>query len=109
MPGPKTGPAPVDVLVIFGITGDLARVMTFHSLYRLDKRGLLDCPIVGVAMDHWNVDDLRKKVSQGRIMQPLLDKPPAIHPYAPGTWGPEAADKLTADVGGWRVPWVVGS
>jgi glucose-6-phosphate 1-dehydrogenase len=48
-------------------------------------------------------------VSQGRIMQPLLDKPPAIHPYAPGTWGPEAADKLTADVGGWRVPWVVGS
>ena len=46
---------------------------------------------------------------QWRIMQPLLDKPPAIHPYAPGTWGPEAADKLTADVGGWRGPWVVGS
>ena len=42
-------------------------------------------------------------------MQPLLDKPPTIHPYAPGTWGPEAADKLTADVGGWRGAWVVGS
>jgi glucose-6-phosphate 1-dehydrogenase len=25
-------PAPADVFVIFGITGDLARVMTFHSL-----------------------------------------------------------------------------
>jgi glucose-6-phosphate 1-dehydrogenase len=46
---------------------------------------------------------------QWRIMQPLLDKPPAIHPYAPGTWGPEAANKLTADAGGWRNPWVVGS
>jgi glucose-6-phosphate 1-dehydrogenase len=45
---------------------------------------------------------------QWRIMQPLLDKPPAIHPYAPGTSCPEAADKLTADVG-WRGPWVVGS
>ena len=27
-----------------------------------------------------------------RIMQPLLDAPPPVHPYAPGTWGPEAAD-----------------
>ena len=44
----RTGrPRPADVLVIFGITGDLAKVMTFHSLYRLEQRGLLDCPIVG--------------------------------------------------------------
>ena len=34
-----------DVFVIFGITGDLAKVMTFHSLYRLEARGLLSCPI----------------------------------------------------------------
>ncbi len=44
---------PADVLVIFGITGDLAKVMTFRSLYRLELRGLLDCPIVGVAVDDW--------------------------------------------------------
>jgi glucose-6-phosphate 1-dehydrogenase len=49
---------PADVFVIFGITGDLARVMTFHSLYRLEKRGLLDCPIVGVAVDDWTLDQL---------------------------------------------------
>src|SRR5262245_28183577 len=55
---------PADVLVIFGITGDLAKVMTFRSLYRLEKRGLLDCPIVGVAVDHWSVDDLRKHASE---------------------------------------------
>jgi glucose-6-phosphate 1-dehydrogenase len=49
---------PADVLVVFGITGDLARVMTFHSLYRLERRGLLDCPIVGVAVDDWTVPAL---------------------------------------------------
>ena len=27
---------PADVLVVFGITGDLAKVMTFRSLYRLE-------------------------------------------------------------------------
>jgi glucose-6-phosphate 1-dehydrogenase len=49
-----------DVLVIFGITGDLARKMTFRSLYRLERRKLLDCPIVGVAIDDWSADILRE-------------------------------------------------
>src|SRR5512132_3016056 len=53
-------PQPADVLVVFGITGDLAKVMTFHSLYRLESRGLLDCPIVGVAVDDWSDKDLRE-------------------------------------------------
>ena len=60
-PRPSDGPKPADVLVVFGITGDLAKVMTFRSLYRLERRGLLDCPIVGVAVDDWSVDDLRKR------------------------------------------------
>jgi glucose-6-phosphate 1-dehydrogenase len=47
-----------DVFVVFGITGDLARVMTFRSLYRLEARGLLDCPVVGVAVDDWTMDQL---------------------------------------------------
>ena len=54
-------PRPADVLVVFGITGDLARVMTFLSLYRLERRGLLDCPIVGVAVDDWSLDQLRER------------------------------------------------
>ena len=49
---------PADVLVVFGITGDLARVMTFRSLYRLEARGLLNCPIVGVAFDDWSLEHL---------------------------------------------------
>jgi glucose-6-phosphate 1-dehydrogenase len=47
-----------DVLVIFGITGDLAKKMTLLSLYRLEARGLLDCPIVGVAADDWTLKRL---------------------------------------------------
>ncbi|MFL6190540.1 MAG: glucose-6-phosphate dehydrogenase, partial [Actinomycetes bacterium] len=51
---------PADVLVVFGISGDLAKVMTFRSLYRLERRGLLTCPVVGVAVDDWTTEDLRQ-------------------------------------------------
>ena len=61
------GPRTADVFVVFGITGDLAKVMTFHSLYRLEARGLLDCPIVGVAFDDWSVDDLRDHARQAIV------------------------------------------
>jgi glucose-6-phosphate 1-dehydrogenase len=53
-------PSAADVLVIFGITGDLAKKMTFRALYRLEARGKLHCPIVGVAIDDWGVEQLRK-------------------------------------------------
>jgi glucose-6-phosphate 1-dehydrogenase len=56
-----TGSPTADVFVIFGITGDLAKVMTFNSLYRLEARGLLDCPILGVAFDDWSDKDLRDR------------------------------------------------
>ena len=38
-----------DLMVVFGLTGDLARKMTWRALYRLERRKLLDCPILGVA------------------------------------------------------------
>ncbi len=50
-----------DALVVFGITGDLAKVMTFRSLYRLERRGLLHCPIIGVAANDWSVEQLRDR------------------------------------------------
>ncbi len=50
---------PADALVIFGITGDLARKMTFRSLYRLERRKLLEVPVFGVAADDWSLDRLR--------------------------------------------------
>jgi glucose-6-phosphate 1-dehydrogenase len=39
-----------------------------------------------------------------RIVQPLLDDPPPIEEYERGTWGPEKAELLAADHGGWREP-----
>jgi glucose-6-phosphate 1-dehydrogenase len=41
-----------------------------------------------------------------RIVQPLLDAPPPVQPYKPGSWGPPAADKLLAGHPGWRKPWL---
>ena len=48
-----------DALVIFGITGDLAKKMTFHALYQLELAGALNIPIIGVAVEDWSVDHLR--------------------------------------------------
>jgi len=59
--------AECDRLVIFGITGDLAKVMTFHSLYRLERRGLLNCPIVGVAGDDWTVEQLVERARESIV------------------------------------------
>jgi glucose-6-phosphate 1-dehydrogenase len=46
--------------VVFGISGDLARKMTLKSLYLLERRGMLDCPVIGVARERWSDDDLRE-------------------------------------------------
>jgi glucose-6-phosphate 1-dehydrogenase len=49
---------PADALVVFGITGDLARKMTFRSLYRLERRELLNIPVIGVAVEDWKTEQL---------------------------------------------------
>jgi glucose-6-phosphate 1-dehydrogenase len=59
-----SGGSSTDLLVIFGITGDLARKMTFRALYRLERRKLLQCPILGVASDDISKDDLVKRARQ---------------------------------------------
>ena len=37
---------------------------------------------------------------------PLLEEPGPVHPYAPRTWGPEAAAQLPRGVGAWQEPWM---
>jgi glucose-6-phosphate 1-dehydrogenase len=65
--GTTGGAGVADVLVVFGISGNLAKVMTFRSLYRLEARGLLDCPIVGVAVDDWSDDELREHAREAIV------------------------------------------
>jgi glucose-6-phosphate 1-dehydrogenase len=45
-------------MVIFGLTGDLARKQTFPSLYRLERRGDLTCRIIGAARNRWDQERL---------------------------------------------------
>jgi glucose-6-phosphate 1-dehydrogenase len=62
----NTGPRG-DAIVIFGITGDLARVMTFRSLYRLERRGELDVPIIGIVRGGWTRDALVERARESII------------------------------------------
>jgi glucose-6-phosphate 1-dehydrogenase len=48
-----------DALVIFGATGDLAKVETFPALVGLVQRGVLTVPVVGVANSGWGLQQFR--------------------------------------------------
>lgn len=39
-----------------------------------------------------------------RIVDPLLSDLPPVHTYPRGSWGPNAAARLVADLGGWHEP-----
>ena len=100
-----------DVFVVFGITGDLAKVMTFRSLYRLERRGLLSCPIVGVAVDDWTLDDLRdharKAIEAGgeAIDETVFDRFVGRFSYMAGDFGdPETFERLAAAIGDAELP-----
>ena len=57
---PKGRASPGDALVIFGITGDLAKKMTLKALYDLFANGTLTVPVIGVARNDWSVQDLHQ-------------------------------------------------
>ena len=50
---------PMDALVIFGATGDLAKLETFPALVGLVERGVLDVPVIGVAKSGWGLEQFR--------------------------------------------------
>jgi len=56
--------SPCDHLVVFGLTGDLGYKMTLPSLYRLDARGLLTVPVLGVAFDDWTTEQLVQRARE---------------------------------------------
>jgi glucose-6-phosphate 1-dehydrogenase len=100
-----------DVFVVFGITGDLAKVMTFHSLYRLEHRGLLSCPIVGVAVNDWTVEDLRSHARAAieacgeDIDQKVFDRLTARMSYVSGDFGDaETYERVARAIGDARCP-----
>lgn len=53
-----------DALVLFGVTGDLARKKIFPALYALARRGELDAPVVGVASSKLSAAELRERAKE---------------------------------------------
>jgi glucose-6-phosphate 1-dehydrogenase len=39
-----------------------------------------------------------------RVVEPILGDATPVHPYTPGSWGPEGAQQLAETVGGWSDP-----
>ena len=54
---------------MFGASGDLAHKMIFPSLYRMVARGHLSEPVIGVALDHWDVEKLAQRAHDGIAAQ----------------------------------------
>jgi glucose-6-phosphate 1-dehydrogenase len=98
--------ATADVLVIFGITGDLAKKMTLGSLYRLERRNQLDCRIIGVARNDWTVEHLvehaRKavKATVDDYDEAIFKRLAARFEYVPGDYGEDATFKRVAEAVG---------
>ncbi len=53
-----------DSLVIFGITGDLARQKIIPALQAMIRHGTLDVPVVGVARSGWDLDKFQTHVRE---------------------------------------------
>ena len=58
------GDSQSDALVFFGATGDLAHKKIFPALQAMIKRGHLDIPVIGVAKDGWNLEQLRARAKR---------------------------------------------
>jgi glucose-6-phosphate 1-dehydrogenase len=100
-----------DVLAIFGISGDLAKKMTFRALYRMQCAGTLKCPVVGVALDDWDDEALRKharEAVEATVKSPdpdALDAMLARLSYVQGDYGDDATfERVKKALGGAKQP-----
>jgi glucose-6-phosphate 1-dehydrogenase len=105
-------PREADVLVLFGITGDLARKLVLPALYRLVARGELTVPLIGVALTDLDDAGLRHHVAtcvhaaygDGEVDAAVLDRMLANTHLVAGDYADPAvfdrlADAVTATAG----------
>ena len=90
-PGKRAGVMPVDLQAIKNAKGD-----------ELDAYARL----LSDAMEGDRILFVRDDVVDGQwaVVEPILDNVTPVYEYAPGSWGPGEADRLVADLGGWRNP-----
>jgi glucose-6-phosphate 1-dehydrogenase len=93
----------VDALVIFGATGDLAKLETFPALVGLVKRGVLDVPVIGVAKSGWGLEQFRDYAAASLKLNGMDPSDPAavkmlsLLRYVDGDLGDDATYKAMSD------------
>ena len=93
----------VDALVIFGATGDLAKIETFPALVGLVKRGVLDVPVVGVAKSGWGLPQFRDYATHSLKLNGMDESDPAavkmlnLLRYVDGDLGDDSTYKAMSD------------
>jgi glucose-6-phosphate 1-dehydrogenase len=95
--------AKVDALVIFGATGDLAKLETFPALVGLVKRGVLDVPVIGVAKSGWGLEQFRDYAVASLKLNGMDPADPAavkmlnLLRYVDGDLGDDGTYKMMSD------------
>jgi glucose-6-phosphate 1-dehydrogenase len=84
-----------DAFVFFGATGDLAYKKIFPSLHAMVKRGNLNVPVIGVAKEGWNLDQLRARAADsiekhGGVDRAAFEKLSSLLRYVDGDYGDPA-------------------
>jgi glucose-6-phosphate 1-dehydrogenase len=93
----------VDALVIFGATGDLAKLETFPALVGLVKRGVLDVPVIGVAKSGWGLEQFRDYATASLKLNGMDPADPAavrmlgLLRYVDGDLGDDATYQAMSD------------
>jgi glucose-6-phosphate 1-dehydrogenase len=99
-----------DALVFFGATGDLAYKKIFPALQAMAKRGHLNVPVVGVARDGWNLNQLRERAKDsvekhGGINRAAFDKLCSLLRYVGGDYNdPATFQSLRKELGSAQRP-----
>ena len=96
----------MDALVIFGATGDLAKLETFPALVGLVERGVLDVPVIGVAKSGWGLEQFRDYATASLRLNHMDPNSPAAQKmlgllrYVDGDLGDDATYKTMSDAVG---------
>jgi glucose-6-phosphate 1-dehydrogenase len=92
-----------DALVIFGATGDLAKLETFPALVGLVERGALDVPVIGVAKSGWGLEQFRDYAAASLKLNnmdpgtPAATKMLGLLRYVDGDLGDDATYRAMSD------------
>jgi glucose-6-phosphate 1-dehydrogenase len=69
--------ARADALVIFGVTGDLARKQIFPALYTMCLHGTLDVPVIGVASSPLSLEQMHAR-ARASVLAAVPDALPEV-------------------------------